>query len=272
MTKIETLYYSENLKDSRNLDIYISENNSKPKTTIAIIPGSNFENGSKEEYKAIAELFCQSGLNVAVLNYRLAPRWHMPAPIEDIRLAIQHLKRYLASKGEKPNQIVLAGQFSGAYLALLTITIKPGEYLGNSHELKDENTQLKAAVLFSPIVSFEKNFHGKEIEQCIEKFLGFNSEKESEIFIRDVSPIHKSKSCNSSILLIVPKNNQSSTNKPNIHSDSLIKFFEEYRSCKVPIKLIESDKAPTSIHDNNLSIYTTDTIKTILNFTQEYMV
>jgi acetyl esterase/lipase len=58
------------------------------------------------------------GWAVAALDYRLAPRFRFPAPLEDIVAAIDYLGRIGPERGFDGTRVVLLGRSSGGHLSL----------------------------------------------------------------------------------------------------------------------------------------------------------
>jgi acetyl esterase/lipase len=56
---------------------------------------------------------------VAVINYRLAPKYHSPAPVEDVRDAIAYLKKHADQLQIDTGNFVLLGRSAGGQIALL---------------------------------------------------------------------------------------------------------------------------------------------------------
>ena len=84
---------------------------------IVNIHGGGFVYGTKEIYKRYCMDLARRGFVVVNINYRLAPRWKFPTPMEDIRNAFV----WLAERGEDfhadTDHIFMVGDSAGAQLA-----------------------------------------------------------------------------------------------------------------------------------------------------------
>jgi acetyl esterase/lipase len=90
-----------------------------PLPGILIIHGGSWQSGDREEFEALNRYLAARGYAVAVMDYRLAPRWTFPAPREDAYTALRWLKDH-AQKFQLSNQWVIAGRSAGGQIALAT--------------------------------------------------------------------------------------------------------------------------------------------------------
>lgn len=99
------------------LDVYCPEGVRTPLPTIVSIHGGGYVYGSKEIYRRYGMDLARRGFAVVNFNYRLAPKYRFPAPLEDANLVME----WLCLNGEKyhldPGCIFLAGDSAGAQLA-----------------------------------------------------------------------------------------------------------------------------------------------------------
>jgi len=65
----------------------------------------------------VARWFNGFGVSAAVLRYRLAPRYHDPAMIQDVRRAVRHLRANADALGIAPDRIGVMGFSAGGHLA-----------------------------------------------------------------------------------------------------------------------------------------------------------
>jgi acetyl esterase/lipase len=78
----------------------------------------------------IAERLARRGYAVLNVTYRLAPRWHYPAPVDDLQEAVKWLRAHAAEEGIDPQRIAAFGYSAGGYLAALVGLIEGPE---NAH-------------------------------------------------------------------------------------------------------------------------------------------
>jgi alpha-L-fucosidase 2 len=61
----------------------------------------------------------RSGLAWFTIDYRLAPKYTYPAPMEDVQDAIRWVKKHAKEYRVDPNRIVLMGESAGGHLVAL---------------------------------------------------------------------------------------------------------------------------------------------------------
>jgi len=92
---------------------------------IVYIHGGGWRSGSKSGAfdLDVVKMGFQLGFAVASLDYRLAPKFHFPAQINDCKLAVRFLRGNAADFGIDPARIGAAGGSAGGHLsALLAVT------------------------------------------------------------------------------------------------------------------------------------------------------
>lgn len=98
------------------LDVYHPEN-AVCCPVIINIHGGGFVYGSKEIYKRYCMDLARRGFTVVNINYRLAPRWKFPTPMEDINNALLWLGREAPNYHADIRHIFMVGDSAGGQLA-----------------------------------------------------------------------------------------------------------------------------------------------------------
>jgi len=84
--------------------------------------GGGFIRGDKSERENVGQYFARQGFNVAVPNYRLAPRHRWPAGPEDVGAVYRWVRANGAQFGGSIERLFLAGESAGAcHLAAATL-------------------------------------------------------------------------------------------------------------------------------------------------------
>ncbi|MES2512837.1 MAG: alpha/beta hydrolase [Bacteroidota bacterium] len=100
-----------------NIDFYSGGKEKAP--CIIIIHGGSWSSGDSKQLPDLNSYLANRGYHVAAINYRLAPTYKFPAPIEDAKEAIE----YLTDRSEELNidttNFVLLGRSAGAQIALV---------------------------------------------------------------------------------------------------------------------------------------------------------
>ena len=85
--------------------------------------GGGLKNGDKDmrsEYSAeIRESLAQGGVAVVTPNYRLSPKAHYPAYVDDAAAAFAWTVKHIAEHGGDSHKVFIGGHSAGGYLALL---------------------------------------------------------------------------------------------------------------------------------------------------------
>ena len=83
---------------------------------IVNVHGGGFVYGTKEIYKRYCMDLARRGFTVVNINYRLAPRWRFPAPLEDIHNAMVWLLEQGEDYHADTDNIFMVGDSAGAQL------------------------------------------------------------------------------------------------------------------------------------------------------------
>lgn len=85
---------------------------------ILICPGGGYRNLAMDhEGKQVAEWFNAQGATAFILKYRLGPRYHHPAMLDDARQAMRTIRARAAEFGVDPAKIGVMGFSAGGHLA-----------------------------------------------------------------------------------------------------------------------------------------------------------
>lgn len=92
---------------------------------IVNVHGGGFVYGSKEIYKRYCMDLARRGFTVVNMNYRLAPKWKFPTPLEDIHTLMRWLSRHAKQYHGDNQRIFMVGDSAGGqlvsqYAAILT--------------------------------------------------------------------------------------------------------------------------------------------------------
>lgn len=113
-----TLTYVKYADTSMNLDYYPSKTVGK-KPCVIVVHGGSWAGGDSNQLPELNSYLAANGYNVATINYRMAPKWQTPAPVEDVANAL----KYLCANADKlhidTTQFILLGRSAGAQIALL---------------------------------------------------------------------------------------------------------------------------------------------------------
>ena len=75
-----------------------------------------------KEGEWIAQMFNKNGISAFILNYRIAPKYHNPAILEDVLRAVRVARREAKTYGYDENKIAVMGFSAGGHLASMALT------------------------------------------------------------------------------------------------------------------------------------------------------
>jgi acetyl esterase/lipase len=87
--------------------------------TLVVLYGGAWQRGAAGQSAAVDRRFAARGYTVVALDYRHAPAFRHPAPLDDVRRGLALVRDSAAAWGADPARVVLWGRSSGAHLALL---------------------------------------------------------------------------------------------------------------------------------------------------------
>lgn len=104
--------------DRPTLTIYVPPANKASGAAVVVCPGGGYRNLAMDhEGKQIAEWLTAHGLVAFVLKYRLGPRYHHPAMIDDAHRALTYVRQHAEEFGVRTDRIGIWGFSAGGHLA-----------------------------------------------------------------------------------------------------------------------------------------------------------
>jgi acetyl esterase/lipase len=105
--------------DTLKLDIYQPKNLINSHPVLIFIHGGGWRKGKKEDYLLYLISFAQKGYITATISYRLVPRAHYPAAVEDVKCAVRWIRTHANDYLIDPNKIAVIGGSAGGHLAMM---------------------------------------------------------------------------------------------------------------------------------------------------------
>jgi alpha-L-fucosidase 2 len=104
------------------LDMHIPDGKG-PFAAAIVVHGGGFDEGTKKSHVGpVLEVLAKAGFAWISIDYRMAPAYHFPQPVEDVDNAIRWVKKNAASYNIDPARIALIGESAGAYLTTYAAT------------------------------------------------------------------------------------------------------------------------------------------------------
>ncbi|MFO1243451.1 MAG: alpha/beta hydrolase [Rickettsiales bacterium] len=104
----------------QKLDIYqIPTDGKKPKPVIVFFYGGRWEEGSKADFRFVANRFAKEGYLVVIPDYVKYPQKKFPAFVEDGARAVAWTKHHIAEYGGDASYLYVMGHSAGAHIGAL---------------------------------------------------------------------------------------------------------------------------------------------------------
>ena len=113
---VRNIRYGEN-KKYHTLDICWPKGIEDELPVIISVHGGGYVYGSKEVYQFYAAGLAQMGFTVVNFNYRLAPKYKFPAPLEDLNAVISWLLEHKKEYPVDMQKVFMVGDSAGAQIA-----------------------------------------------------------------------------------------------------------------------------------------------------------
>lgn len=172
METILNLSYSDN--HERNVvDLFLPD---QPNGCgLFCIHGGGWSGGSKEQWRSVAQHFCELGFCTASTNYRLSGQAHHPAQMDDVRQAYSFFQAELKSRNLEVDKVAAMGSSAGGHLAAMLGT--------------DRENAPQAVVCYCPVTSIcEDLLQIGTLKDCYLQFMG-KPEEDAASEYKEASPV-----------------------------------------------------------------------------------
>lgn len=86
---------------------------------VVVIHGGSWRSGDNKQLPELNAELANAGYHVVAINYRLAPKYHTPAPVADVVSCLKYLREHKIALSIDTSKIILLGRSAGAQIALL---------------------------------------------------------------------------------------------------------------------------------------------------------
>ena len=137
------------------LDVYFPDGTRDALPTIVSIHGGGYVYGSKEIYRRYCMDLARRGFSVVNFNYRLAPRWKFPTPLEDTNKVMEWIVANALKYHLDPGRIILVGDSAGAQLASQYAAIATNEEYAAHFDFRVPGIFIRALGLNCGVYDFD---------------------------------------------------------------------------------------------------------------------
>jgi acetyl esterase/lipase len=114
----KTLTYVKYADTALTLNYYLSQTAGN-KPCVIMVHGGSWAKGDKDQLPELNSYLARKGYNIAAIDYRMAPKYTNPAPVNDIKEALKYLRQHAKELNIDTNNFILLGRSAGAQIALL---------------------------------------------------------------------------------------------------------------------------------------------------------
>lgn len=116
VTACRNITYGDHGRWNR-LDVYHPDGAEAALPTIVSVHGGGYVYGTKEVYRLYGMDLARRGFACVNFNYRLAPRWRFPTPLEDTNRVMKWICENQSRYHLDPERVFLVGDSAGAQIA-----------------------------------------------------------------------------------------------------------------------------------------------------------
>jgi len=145
--------------DIPTLSAYLPPKDKKSGAATIICPGGGYAHLADHEGQPVAEWLNTLGVTAFVLKYRLGPRYHHPAPMQDAARAIRIVRARASEWGLDPQRIGILGFSAGGHLAATAGTHFDSGKPDASDVLERVSSKPNLMILIYPVITMRDQTH-----------------------------------------------------------------------------------------------------------------
>jgi acetyl esterase/lipase len=126
---------------------------------VIVCPGGGYSHLADHEGRPVAEWLNTLGISAFVLKYRLGPRYHHPAPLQDAARAIRTVRARASEWNIDPKRIGVLGFSAGGHVASTIGTHFDSGQLGASDPIERVSSRPDLMILIYPVITMKEFAH-----------------------------------------------------------------------------------------------------------------
>lgn len=141
--------------DKPSVTVYQPDASRAAGLAVVVCPGGGYGHLAVDhEGKQIALWLNSLGVSAFVLQYRIAPRYHHPAPLLDAQRAIRFVRANATKYGVSPERVGIMGFSAGGHLSSSAATHFDAGQADSADPMERASSRPDFAVLMYPVITF----------------------------------------------------------------------------------------------------------------------
>jgi acetyl esterase/lipase len=126
---------------------------------VVVCPGGGYQMLADHEGRPVAEWLNSIGVAAFVLKYRIAPRYHHPAPMLDAQRALRTVRARAAEWGVDARRVGILGFSAGGHLASTAATHFDAGLADASDPVERVSSRPDLVILIYPVITMREQTH-----------------------------------------------------------------------------------------------------------------
>lgn len=198
---------------------------------VIVCPGGGYTHLADHEGRPVAEWLNSIGVTAFVLKYRIGPKYHHPAPLQDAARAIRTVRARAAEWKIDPKRIGILGFSAGGHVASTIGTHFDAGNPSADDPIEQVSSRPDLLVLIYPVITMGEFTHGGSKKQLI----GANASPEMVKLLSNEEQITKQ---------TPPTFLVHTTNDAAVPVENSLHFAEQLRKSGVPFELHIYERGP----------------------------
>lgn len=145
-------------RDIPTLTVYLPPPETATGAAVVICPGGGYQGLADHEGRPIAEWLNSLGVAGFVLKYRLAPKYHHPAMLQDAARAIRTVRARADEWHVDPKRVAILGFSAGGHLASTAGTHFDAGKADADDPIERQSSRPDRMILVYPVISFTTEY------------------------------------------------------------------------------------------------------------------
>jgi len=146
-------------EDVPDLTPYLPPRERATGAAVVVCPGGGYQHLADHEGRPVAEWLNTLGVAGFVLKYRLGPRYHHPAPLQDAARAVRLVRARARDWGLDPARIGILGFSAGGHLASTLATHFDAGRADATEAIDQVSSRPDVAILIYPVITMGPGGH-----------------------------------------------------------------------------------------------------------------